>query len=123
MEHWIIPCNPKYYDVIGAFNKLECLDWKQSVKSIDVGDEVFIYVGAPIKAVKFRCKVTKTNLPEIEIDDSDFVVNGEPYQTYGNHMELALLETFDDNKYSLEILRSKGLKSRIQGPLRANGLL
>lgn len=123
MERWIIPCNPKYYDVLGAFNRLDRIDWKQTVKSIDVGDEVFIYVGAPIKAIKFRCKVTKTNLPEIEIDDSDFVVNGEPYQTYGNHMELALLETFDDNKYSLEILRSKGLKSNIQGPLRANGLL
>lgn len=123
MERWIIPCNPKYYDVLGAFNRLDRIDWKQTVKSIDVGDEVFIYVGVPIKAIKFRCKVTKTNLPEIEIDDSDFVVNGEPYQTYGNHMELALLETFDDNKYSLEILRSKGLKSNIQGPLRANGLL
>lgn len=48
MEQWIIPCNVKYYDVQGAFKKLKCLDWKQSNKSIRVGDEVFIYIGSPI---------------------------------------------------------------------------
>lgn len=44
MEQWIIPCNIKYYDVIGAFNELKCLDWKQSCKSINVGDEIYIYI-------------------------------------------------------------------------------
>ncbi len=42
MEQWIISCNIKYYDVIGAFKKLQKLDWKQSNKSIEIGDEVFI---------------------------------------------------------------------------------
>ena len=48
MEQWIIPCNIKYYDVEGAFEKLKCLDWKQSNKSIHVGDEVYIYIGKPL---------------------------------------------------------------------------
>ena len=30
MKYWIIPCNVKDYDVIGAFNKLSEIDWKQS---------------------------------------------------------------------------------------------
>ena len=29
-EVLIIPCNVKDYDVIGAFNKLSEIDWKQS---------------------------------------------------------------------------------------------
>lgn len=123
MTQWIIPCNIKYYDVEGAFNKLKVLDWKQSNKSILVGDEVFIYVGAPIKAIKYKCRVNKVNLTSVEIDDSEFVLNGDPYEHYGNHMELELLEEYEDTRYSLEVLRSKGLKGQIQGPRRANGII
>ena len=123
MEQWIIPCNVKYYDVKGAFKKLKCIDWKQSNKSIEIGDEVFIYIGTPISAIKYKCKVNKVNLNSIEIDDLEFVLNGEPYETYGNHMELELIEEFSDKKYSLGVLRAKGLKGNIQGPRRANGLI
>ena len=123
MERWIVPCNVKYYDVEGAFNKLKRLDWKQSNKSIEIGDEVYIYIGAPISAIKYKCKVNKVNLDYIEIDDSEFVLNGEPYEEYGNHMELELLEEFDNTKYSLEVLKAKGLKGNIQGPRRAKGLV
>lgn len=123
MEKWIIPCNVNYYDVKGAFSKLKCLDWKQSNKSIRVGDEIFIYVGSPIKAIKYRCKVNKVNLSCIEIDDSEFIRNGEPFEDYGNHMELELVEEFDDEQYSLAALRNKGLRGNIQCPRRANGLI
>ena len=123
MAQWIIPCNIKYYDVVGAFNKLKKLDWKQSNKSIQVGDEVFIYVGNPVKAVKYKCRVNKVNLTCIEIDDSEFVLNGDPYEQYGNHMELELIEEYEDTQYSLEVLRSKGLKGNIQGPRHANGII
>ncbi|MQS77154.1 HNH endonuclease, partial [Lactobacillus halodurans] len=27
---WVIPCNVQYYDVVGAFNKFNVIDWKQS---------------------------------------------------------------------------------------------
>ena len=122
MEKWIIPCNIKYYDVIGAFNKLPRLDWKQSNKSIAEGDEVYIYVGAPVSAVLFRCRVNKTMLDHIEIDDSEFVRNGEPYIDFGCHMELELIEQYDQTKYSYQKLQEAGLKGRIQGPRRAYGI-
>lgn len=123
MEQWIVACNLKYYDVFNAFKKLKRLDWKQSVKSIAVGDEVFIYVGIPIKAVKYKCRVNKINLCSAEIDDSEFVIDGEPYENYGNYMELELLETYDDNLYALNNLRKNGLKGNIQGPRHASGLI
>ena len=123
MEQWIIPCNIKYYDVEGAFKKLRRIDWKQSNKSIEVGDEIFIYITKPIQAIKYKCKVNKVNLESVEIDDSEFVLDGEPYESYGNHMELEFVEEFDTTKYSLQVLREKGLKGNIQGPMRANGLV
>lgn len=36
---WIIPCNVKYYDIIGAFKELKKIEWKQSV-NIKVNDIV-----------------------------------------------------------------------------------
>lgn len=47
MSDWIIPCNIKKYDVLGAFPKLNTIDWKQS-RNIKIGDTVYIYVGAPV---------------------------------------------------------------------------
>lgn len=45
---WIIPCNPKYYNVKCAMTDLKIVDWKQSNKNISAGDIVYIYVGSPI---------------------------------------------------------------------------
>lgn len=92
MQQWIIPCNIKLYDVIGAFNKLKCLDWKQSNSSISSGDEVFIYVGKPICSILFKCTVNRSNYSEAKIDDSEFILHGDTYENYGNYMKLELLE-------------------------------
>lgn len=120
MADWIIPCNLKYYDVIGAFKKLPCIDWKQSSKNIAVGDIVYIYVGQPLMEIKFKCKVNKINLDSIEIDDSEFVINGNNYINYGCHMELQLLTTYD-KQLNLSTLRAHGLKGNIQGPRHMDG--
>lgn len=124
MEQWIIPCNLNNYNVIGAFKKLKRLEWKQSNK-IEIGDEAFIYITAPIKAIRYKCKVNKVNLDyaETEIDDSEFVPNELRDKIYSNYMELELVEEFDDTKYSLDVLRSKGLKGNMQGPRRAYGVV
>ena len=67
MGTWIIPCNLKYYDVDGAFSKLPRIDWKQSLKNVEVGDIVYIYVGTPVKAIRYKCLVNKVKLPAPEL--------------------------------------------------------
>ena len=119
MTTWIIPCNVKYYDIIGAFEQLHRLNWKQSRK-IEVGDEVYIYVGVPFKAIMFKCIVKKINLPEIEIDDSQFVIMGDKYLNYGNYMELELIQKFKEGQLKLEKLVENGLQGSVQGPRRAD---
>lgn len=123
MTEWIIPCNLKYYDVKGAFSKFKAIDRKQSAKNICVGDIVYIYVGKPISAIKYKCRVNKTNLSKVEIDDSEFVINGENYENYGNHMELELIREYADTELTRDMLVENGLKGNIQGPRRVDVLI
>lgn len=123
MTEWIIPCNLKYYDVKGAFSKFKAIDWKQSAKNICVGDIVYIYVGKPISAIKYKCRVNKTNLSKVEIDDSEFVINGENYENYDNHMELELIREYADTELTRDMLVENGLKGNIQGPRRVDVLI
>ena len=120
MTEWIIPCNLKYYNVEGAFKKLKMIDWKQSAKNIFVGDIVYIYVGKPVSSIKYKCRVNKTNLASIEIDDSEFVIHGENYENYGRHMELELVHEYADTELTLGKLVENGLKGNIQGPRRVD---
>ncbi len=63
-KEWIIPYNPKYYDIQKALgnSKEGLIDWKQG-KGIRKGDTVFMYVAAPVSAVAYQFKVEKTNIP------------------------------------------------------------
>ena len=122
MADWIIPCNPQYYDVVGAFSNLSRINWKQSAKNIDVNDIVYIYVGRPLMAIKFKCKVNKVNLDAIEIDDGEFIIIGDNYMNYKNHMELELLTKYED-ELTLDKLRTHGLNGNVQGPRRLMGKL
>lgn len=60
---WLIPSNPKYYDIIAAFEAEEIIDWKQGNDNIREGDIVFMYVGAPYSAILYRCEVVETDIP------------------------------------------------------------
>lgn len=76
---WLVPCNPAYYDASAAFNKLKKLNCKQSAPKIECNDIVYIYVSNPVRAVRFKCIVTNLNLPNREMDDSEFVLKGDRY--------------------------------------------
>lgn len=60
--NWIVPGNPKYYDVDAAFAQSDTILWKQS-SDIHVGDTVYLYVGAPVSAVRYRCEAVAVDLP------------------------------------------------------------
>ena len=61
-KEWIVPANPKYYDVEAAFAAEEEIQWKQG-SGIKTGDTVFLYVAAPVSAILYRCEVTETDIP------------------------------------------------------------
>lgn len=59
---WLVPGNPKYYDIDANFKVGKTTIWKQSTK-ININDMVYLYVTSPVKAVRFKCQVIKTDIP------------------------------------------------------------
>ncbi len=99
---WIIPANPKLYDVPGEFAKTDVISWKQS-SNIRPGDTVYIYFAAPCSSVLYRCKAEKTDLP--------FDMNGHP----GRTMYLRRLTTYPEGEINLDTLREHGIYA-VRGP-------
>ena len=87
-KEWIVPANPKYYDIEAAFSQADEIDWKQG-RGIKTGDTVFMYVAAPVSAILYQCRVTETvrmtSLMKIKLrkryrpDQFTFEVLGEKY--------------------------------------------
>lgn len=123
MKYWIIPCNVKDYDVNSAFEKLDIIDWKQSnnLKSAMIGDIVLIYLSKPYYFIKYVCEIVVVNKPRVTIDDSDFIIKGDNYENYGNHMELRLISEIDDTMLTSSILKLNGMKGNVQGPRSLKG--
>ncbi|WP_422485418.1 HNH endonuclease [Gudongella sp. DL1XJH-153] len=121
MGKWIIVCNPEYYNVVGAFNTYDNINWKQSV-DIKVGDIVYIYIGKPFSAIKYETKVVQIDLPKPTIDDKEFIIDGSNYENYGRYMELRLLRSFENDLFSYDLLKENGLRS-VQGPSRVSSEL
>lgn len=61
-QEWIVPVNPKFFDLPKAFAQSEEIIWKQS-SHIAVGDRVYLYVAAPVSAVLYRCVATEVDIP------------------------------------------------------------
>ena len=63
-KEWIIPSNPKYFDIVHAFDHVDEINWKQGA-GIKKGDTVFMYVGAPVSAVLYKCRVMTCSLGDV----------------------------------------------------------
>ena len=105
-KDWIVPANPAYYDVVGAFEKSDEIDWKQG-RGIKEGDTVYIYVGAPVSAVLFRCLVTKTDIPY------SFSRDG---LTIAALMKIRLTDRYDPSRFPFSVLMEKHGIRAVRGP-------
>lgn len=124
MAYWIIPCNPRLYDVYGAFRSLQVIDWRQTVKRIEQGDTVYVYMGSPVKSVTHKCVVLETDIPMESVDFSDDpfdLVKDEDAaseQRHWKYMRLQMVKEFEPGDISFETLKRYGLKGSIQGQRR-----
>lgn len=104
-KEWIIPANPKFYDVINCFNETDTIKWKQS-NNIKLGDIVYIYVGAPYSSILYKCEVIGINIP-YKYKDKNLSID--------KVMDIKLIEKYDKDKYTFTKLNKYGIKS-IRGP-------
>ena len=105
-KEWLIPANPKYYDVQAAFERSREIDWKQGA-GIQKGDTVFMYMAAPVSAILYKCKVTEVNIP-YRYDD------GNIHMTH--MMKIKLQKTYAPAKFPMEKLRSDYGIFSVRGP-------
>ena len=105
-KEWIIPSNPKYYDIVHAFDEIDEIDWKQGA-GIKEGDTIFMYVGAPVSAILYKCKVTKTDIPYRYQDDN---------LTIKALMKIKLLKRYEPDKFTFGTLKDKYGIFAVRGP-------
>ena len=105
-KEWLVPANPKYYDVQAAFAQADEINWKQG-KGIKSGDTVFLYVAAPVSAILYKCRVTKTDIP-YRFD------NGQVHMSA--LMKIKLLKRYAPDRFTFETLgRDYGIFA-VRGP-------
>lgn len=105
-KEWLIPSNPKYYDVMQAFEKSDEIDWKQG-KGIKRGDTVFLYVGAPVSAILYQCKVTEANIP-FAYDDGNVHMK--------EIMKIKLLKRYPPDRFTFQKLKNEYSIYAVRGP-------
>ena len=105
-KEWIIPANPKYYDIIHAFDDENEIDWKQGA-GIKTGDTVFMYVASPVSAILYKCKVTETDIPYKYADEN---------LTISALMKIKLLKRYKPEKYTFDVLKEEYGIYAVRGP-------
>ena len=108
-EEWIVPANPKYYDVIEAFKNNDEIMWKQS-SDIHVNDIVYLYVADPYSKIMYKCKAIEVDIP-YEYKDNNLSMKYV--------MKIKLLKELGDKNYTFEYLNKIGIKA-IRGPRKIN---
>lgn len=110
MTEWIIVCNPAKYNITGALDALDTIDWRQST-NVEVDDIVYIYVAKPVNAIRYKCVAVKVEMENSEIDDIDYVIDDTGNADYGRYMQLKLLEKYNTPKLNYYQLQVNGLKT------------
>lgn len=104
-EEWIVPANPKYYDVIHCFDDTDYILWKQS-SNIEIGDIVYLYVGEPYSSILYQCEAVEVNIP-YEYKDSNLSMK--------KVMKLKLIKKYLQNEFPFSRIKECGVTS-IRGP-------
>lgn len=105
-KEWIVPANPKYYDIEAAFQSADEIDWKQGA-GIRTGDTVFVYVAAPVSAILYKCVVTKTDIP-FPYDDGKVRMKAL--------MKIRLQKRYPRDRFTFPVLGSEYGIFAVRGP-------
>lgn len=105
-KEWLVPANPKYYDIEHAFDETKEIDWKQG-NGIRTGDTVYMYVASPVSAILYQCKVTKTDIP-YDYRDGSLAITAL--------MKIRLQKRYKPTKFTFDKLKDEYDVFAIRGP-------
>lgn len=104
-KEWLIPANPKYFDLEEAFAQSDTISWKQS-SNISAGDIIYIYMAAPVSAILYKCEAVEVDIP-YDYDDGNVHMN--------RIMNIRLLHRFNREQMTRERLKEYGVYA-VRGP-------
>lgn len=104
-NEWIIPANPKYFDIEKALKKSNTILWKQST-AIKANDFVYLYVAQPYSSIMYKFKVIEVNIP-YEYKDENIKMK--------KVMKIDLITRYKKGKLSFNKLKDFGINA-IRGP-------
>ncbi len=106
-DYWVIPANPKVYDIDTEFTENKVVYWPQK-STIQAGDIVAIYVTAPVQAIRYVCRCLAANLANQ--GESDI-------PTEKRLMQVELLAQLPDDILPRQRMMALGVKA-VRGPRR-----
>lgn len=106
---WILAVNPIDYDVDHLFAQGDEL-WKQPEK-VRTGDIVYFYIGRPVSAVMYRCRVLETDIP-YSYSDGNLSIE--------KVMRLHRIREYDRDQATMEKLRKHGI-TNVRGARSVTG--
>lgn len=104
-SEWIIPANPKYFDIEKALKESNTILWKQST-SIKENDTVYLYVAEPYSSIMYKFKVIEVDIP-YEYKDENVKMQ--------KVMKIELLKRYEKGILSFNKLKEYGVNA-IRGP-------
>jgi hypothetical protein len=119
IRKWMIPANPKYFNIAGCLDKHGYVYWRQHF-NFQTGDIVYIYVSSPESAVRYKCIVDGHDLPfsSANLVDLEFYANPEDFEsskTHNRFMKLKLLSSTKSDKLTMVHLLENGMNKAPQG--------
>ncbi len=105
-KEWLIPANPKYFDIEHAFDETKEIIWKQG-RGILVNDTVYLYAAAPVGAILYRCRVVATDIP-YDYHDGKLTISAV--------MKISLERRYDPADFTFKILRDSYNIFALRGP-------
>ena len=111
-DNWIVPCNLKYFDVIEHFKNCEYVIWKNSF-TIRKGDIVYIYIGAPIGEIRYKCEVVSDEIDQELLNSNSYAIVKKESNNYFSkkikYIQLKLIKEYTPGTFKLQELREHGL--------------
>ena len=102
---WLVPANPKYYDIERAFTENDVILWKQSSR-VNVGDIVYMYIAAPYSCIMYRCEAVEVDIPYAYSDEN---------VRMDKVMKIKRLHTYDKGAFGVNELKKHCVVS-VRGP-------
>lgn len=114
MKSFVVPSNPKFYNVRKAFDELKTVHWVQGRnKSVKKGDYIYIYESAPTSAIVLKTKVVERDVNNYHIDDKKFTVGELDFSEKGPWFTLEKVREISP-PVSLSHLHKIGMSGSIQ---------